>query len=264
MPGGVAQGLQDVPFDIPNIQVEACKAIGHVRIGWLRAVNHIHQNFATSSFADELAHYAEQNPKDYLLKLLGKDRMLKGPGIRAGGRFPYDITRLKSVTKRVAELADWDGRYDSMPKGKGLGIACARSFSSYAAHVFEVEVNKEGKLTVPKVWVVLDAGTIVSPDRVKAQMEGTIAMTMGQAMFGKITFADGRSEQSNYDNYKMVTMEHYPREVVCEIVDSEEAAAGVGESTVASAAPALCNAIFAATGKRIRDLPLEDHDLSWT
>ena len=89
-------------------------------------------------------------------------------------------------------------------------------------------------------------------------------MTMGQAMFGKITFADGRCEQSNYDNYKMVTMEHYPREIVCEIVESEGPPSGVGESTVASAAPALCNAIYAATGKRIRDLPLEDHDLSWS
>ena len=144
------------------------------------------------------------------------------------------------------------------------GIACARSFTSYAAHVFEVAVSKEGKIKVNKVWVVLDAGTVVSPDRVKAQMEGTIAMTMGQAMFGKITFADGRCEQSNYDNYKMVVMEHYPREVVCEIVKSDAAPAGVGESTVASAAPAMCNAIFAATGKRIRDLPLEDHDLSWS
>ena len=105
---------------------------------------------------------------------------------------------------------------------------------------------------------------MVAPDRVQAQMEGTIAMTMGQAMFGRITFADGRCEQANYDTYKMCKMEHYPREVVCEIVESTESPAGVGESTVASAAPALCNAIFAATGKRIRDLPIEDHDLSWS
>ncbi len=260
-PGGVGQGLQDVPFDIPNIQVEACKAKGHVRIGWLRAVNHIHQNFAVSSFADELAHHAEQNPKDYLLAILGEDRVLKG--VRSSPRFPWDVGRLKKTLKRAAEISDWDARYDQMPKGSGLGIACARSFSSFAAHVFEVKVGKDGKLTVPKAWVVLDAGTVVAPDRVKAQMEGTIAMTMGQAMFGRITFADGRCEQGNYDTYKMCKMEHYPSEVICEIVESTEVPAGVGESTVASAAPALCNAIFAATGKRIRDLPIEDHDLSW-
>jgi isoquinoline 1-oxidoreductase beta subunit len=261
-PGGVGQGLQDVPFDIPNIQVEACKAKGHVRIGWLRAVNHIHQNFAVSSFADELAHHAGENPKDYLLKILGEDRVLKG--VRSSPTFPWDVGRLKKTLVRAAELADWDARYGKMPKGSGLGIACARSFSSFAAHVFEVKVAKDGKLTVPKAWVVLDAGTVVAPDRVKAQMEGTIAMTMGQAMFGRITFAEGRCEQGNYDTYKMCKMEHYPREVVCDIVDSIEAPAGVGESTVASAAPALCNAIFAATGKRVRDLPLEDHDLSWS
>ena len=261
-PGGVGQGFQDIPYDIPNIQVEACKAKGHVRIGWLRAVNHIHQNFAVSCFADELAHHAGENPKDYLMKILGEDRILKG--VRSRPPFPWDVGRLKRTLARAAELCDWDNRYGNMPKGSGLGIACARSFSSYAAHVFEVNVSKDGVLTVPKAWVVLDAGTVVSPDRVKAQMEGTIAMTMGQAMFGRITFADGRCEQSNYDSYKMCKMEHYPKEVVCDIVESTEAPAGVGESTVASAAPALCNAIFAATGKRVRDLPLEDHDLSWS
>ena len=261
-PGGsLGQGFLDVPFDIPNIQVEDCKAKGHVRIGWLRAVNHIHQNFAVSSFADELAHHAKRNPKDYLLEILGEDRNLEVGG---SPRFPYDIGRLKSVTRKAAELADWDNRYDKMPKGTGLGIACARSFTSFAAHVFEVSVSKEGKITVPKVWVVLDAGTVVSPDRVKAQMEGTVAMTMGQTMFGKITFANGRCEQANYDTYKMCKMEHYPREIVCELVESTDTPSGVGESTVASAAPAFCNAIFAATGKRVRDLPLEDNDLSWS
>ena len=247
MPGGAGQGLTNVPFEIPNVQVEECKAKGHVRIGWLRAVNHIQQNFATSCFADELAHNAKQDPKDYLLKLLGDERK---------------NARLKHVTVRAAELAKWEDRVGSLPKGTGLGIACAFSFGSYAAHVFEVTVNKEGDVNVDKAWVVLDAGTIVSPDRVRAQMEGTIAMTMGQALLGKITFANGRCEQSNYNNYKMITMESYPREVVTEIVESEAPPAGVGESTVASAAPALLNAIFAACGKRVRDLPVADHDLS--
>ena len=195
--------------------------------------------------------------------MLGEDRKLRIKGVTTNRKFPYDIGRLKNVTRRVATLSEWDKRFDSMPKGRGLGIACAWSFSSFSAHVFEVEVNKQGDLKVNKVWVVLDAGTVVSPDRVKAQMEGTIAMTMGQTLFGKITFANGRCEQRNYNNYKMAKMKHYPREVICEIVDSTEPPAGVGESTVASAAPALCNAIFAATGKRIRDLPLSDHDLSW-
>ena len=111
MPGGAGQGFQDIPFDIPNIQVEICKAVGHVRIGWLRAVNHIHQNFAVSCFVDELAQLAGRNPKEYLLNLLGEDRMLKGPGIRPNRKFPYDIGRLKAVTQRAAEISDFDARF---------------------------------------------------------------------------------------------------------------------------------------------------------
>ncbi|MEM9410604.1 MAG: molybdopterin cofactor-binding domain-containing protein, partial [Planctomycetota bacterium] len=262
--GEASQGMLDVPFDIPNIQCETGKAKGKVRIGWLRAVCHIQQNFAVSSFADELAHYAKRNPKDYLLELLGEDRILEAKEIRPSAKFPYDIGRLKYVVERAAELAEWDDRYDKIPPGEGLGIACSRSFSSFAAHVYHVQVSKAGELKVKKVWVVLDAGTVVSPDRVKAQMEGSVAMTMGHTMFNKITFSGGQCEQSNYDSYPMVRMEHYPREIVTEIVENEEAPAGVGESTVASSAPALCNAIFAATGKRFRKLPLSDQDLSWS
>ncbi len=265
----IEMGLQDLPYDIPNIRVESGKAKAHTRIGWLRSVNHIPHNFAVSSFADELAHRAGNDPLDYLLKLLGEDRLLdlKAAGLSNRGasaeEYPYDIGRLKHVTQRAAELAKWERRLE-LPQGRGLGIACCRSFLGYTGHVVEVVVDKDGNLQIPKVWTVLDAGVIVSPDRVLAQVEGAASMAATIALYGKVTFRDGRVDQSNFDNYRIATMKDSPREIVTELVKSDAPPAGVGETPVPSFAPALCNAIFAATGKRIRSLPLADHDLSWS
>ena len=150
-----------------------------------------------------------------------------------------------------------------MPKGRGLGIACCRSFLGYTGHVVEVEVTKQGTVKIPKIWVALDAGTIVSPDRVRAQIEGAAIMACTQAKYGKISFKNGRANETNFDGYQMMTMSDAPREIIVVIVPSTAAPAGVGETGVPSCAPALCNAIFIATGKRVRDLPLADNDLSW-
>jgi isoquinoline 1-oxidoreductase beta subunit len=261
-------GHTDLPFEIPNICLEVGKAKAHVRIGWYRSVCHIQQNFAVSSFADELAISAGRDPYDYLLDLLGPDRQMDMKALKLGNRgasekeYPCDIARLKNVLNRAAQQADWK-RAAGLPNGRGLGIACARSFLGYTGHVIEVEVTKEGRVSIPKVWVSIDAGIVVSPDRVRAQVEGASVMAATQALYGKITFENGRAKQSNYDSYPMCKMNDAPREIFVDIVASDAAPAGVGETAIASFAPALCNAIFAATGKRIRDLPISDHDLSW-
>ena len=261
-------GHTDLPFDVPNISLEIGQAQAHTRIGWLRSVCHIQQNFAVSSFCDELAESAGRDPYEFLLSLLGNDRLFDLKNAKLGNRgasaeeYPYDIGRLKNVLSRAAKAANWD-RAKNMPKGSGLGIACCRSFLGYTGHVIEVNVAKDGTLSIPKVWVSLDAGTIVSPDRVRAQVEGAAIMACTQAKYGKISFKNGQAEQTNYDGYQMMTMADAPKEIIVDIVPSTAAPAGVGETGVPSCAPALCNAIFAATGKRIRKLPLVDADLTW-
>ncbi|MCC7334899.1 MAG: xanthine dehydrogenase family protein molybdopterin-binding subunit [Pirellulaceae bacterium] len=263
-------GNTDLPFDIEHLSLEVAEAESHVRIGWLRSVCHIQQNFAVSSFADELAHLAGRDPLEYLLELLGPDtRRLDMAAAKLGNRgasneeYPYDIGRLKNVLRRAADRADWK-RAASLPRGKGLGIACARSFLGYTGHVIEVDVSPKGQVSIARVWISLDSGTIVSPDRVMAQLQGASVMAATQALYGKLSFKNGRAQQTNYDSYRVATMKDAPREIHIDIVDSHAAPSGVGETGIASFAPALCNAIFAATGKRIRNLPLADHDLSWS
>lgn len=262
-------GLTDLPFELDHLQLEVCSAKAHTRIGWLRSVCHIQQNFAVGSFADELAHAAGVDPLEFLLELLGSDRKIDLKKANLGNRgasaeeYPYDIARLKNVLRRVAKNSSWS-RHKELPKGKGLGIACCRSFLGYTGHVVEVEVSKKGELTINKAWCSMDSGTIVSPDRVVAQVEGAAVMATSQVLFSEMPFKFGRAFHSNYDGFKVARMSDIPKEIDVDIVPSTAAPAGVGETGVPSFAPALCNAIFAATGKRIRDLPLSKHDLSWS
>lgn len=265
--GELGMGLTDIPYDLPNIKVENGPAEAHVRIGWFRSVAHIYHAFAVCSFADELAHAAGRDPLEYLLELLGEPRELKFPGLEAsnGGEslesYPVDVGRLRHVTERAAALAGWG---KELPKGRGMGISCHRSFLSYCANVIEVDVSKDGVLSIPRVHVVIDAGTIIHPERVRSQMEGAASFSTSLAVHGEITARKGRVVQSNFHDYPMARMADSPREVHVEIVESEAPPSGVGEVGVPPFAPALCNAVFAATGKRIRRLPIGKHDLSWS
>jgi isoquinoline 1-oxidoreductase subunit beta len=259
--GELGQGVVDVPFAIPNIRCENGQAIPHVRIGWFRSVLNIPHAFAVCSFADELAHAAGRDPKDYLLELLGPPRHVD---LTRGGVmyqnygddinvFPIDTGRLRHVVELVAERAGW-GR--KLPAGHGLGIAVHRSFVSYVAIVVEASVGKDGALSVPRVDMAVDCGFPVFPDRIRSQMEGAAVMALSSALYGEITFSGGRAQQSNFNDFQVARMNVVPRKTHVYIVESDRPSGGVGEPGVPPFAPALCNAIFAATGKRIRTLPI--------
>jgi isoquinoline 1-oxidoreductase beta subunit len=261
--GEMALGASDVAWNVPNIRVEACDAPAHVRIGWYRSVSNIPHAFAVCSFADELAHAAGRDPRDFLFALLGTARHvdLDAQGVKdwnygkKAGEYPLDTARMRKVLELATARARW-GR--SMPKGQGLGVAVHRSFLTYVASVIEVAVDASGRLSVPRVWMAVDCGFAANPDRVRSQMEGSAVMGLGNAIFGEVTFAGGRARQSNYDDYRILPIGMAPREIDVQIVQSEALPGGVGEPGVPPIAPALCNAIFAATGKRIRALPTGD------
>ena len=259
--GELGMGFTDTPYALPNLRAENGEAVNHVRIGWLRSVANIYHAFAVCSFADELAHAAGRDPKDYLLELIGPPRLvdLKAQGVDYPNMgpietYPVDTARLRKVIELVAEKSDWGKR--RLPKGHALGIAAHRSFLSYIATVVEVAVSPDGKISIPRVDTAVDAGMIVSPDRVRSQFEGAAVFGASLALMGEITATAGKIDQSNFNNYPVVRMNEAPLDTRVYIVETDAPPAGVGEPGVPPFAPALCNAIFAATGKRIRELPI--------
>jgi isoquinoline 1-oxidoreductase beta subunit len=258
----LGMGVINVPFAIPSIRIENPPAIAHTRIGWFRSVSNIPHAFAIQSFVAELAAAAGRDPKDFLLELIGPARMvtLKMPGDtyndgQAPERYPVDAGRLRAVTELAAQKAGW-GR--SMPKGQGLGIAAHYSFASYVAAVVEVAVDAQGELTMPRIDIAIDCGAAVNPERVRSQLEGACVMGVSAVLSGAITFKAGRAQQDNFHQYELTRMPTAPRQVRVHIVpgDHHRALGGVGEPGLPPVLPALCNAIFAASGKRIRQLPI--------
>ena len=250
----LGMGWTNLPFDIPNHRAENGPAQHHVRLGWLRSVANIQHAFAIHSFVDELAQLAKRDSVEYLLDVLGPARKIDVGG-RMAAKYPLDTGRLRNVIELAAERSGWAKKKPA--KGRALGIAAHWSFLTYVAAVVEVEVDNNGKVRIPRVDFALDAGRVISPDRVKAQFEGASVFGAGIALSSEITAAGGAIQQSNFHDYQVSRMNEAPIETRVHIVPSEAPPAGVGEPGVPPIAPAICNAIFAATGKRIRELPIK-------
>jgi isoquinoline 1-oxidoreductase beta subunit len=236
-----------------------------VRLGWFRSVSNVPHAFAVQSMACEMAHAAGKDAKDYLLALIGPPRIVdprkEGTELWNYGDdfavYPIDTARLRRVVELVAEKAGWGGK---LPERQGRGIAVHRSFLSYVATVVHAAVDAKGQLSIPRVDVAIDCGAYVNPDRIRAQLEGACVMGQSLAQKAEITVKAGRIEQGNFDAFDLVRMNEAPREIHVHIVESgfDVPPSGVGEPGVPPFAPALANAIFAATGKRIRSLPIKD------
>jgi isoquinoline 1-oxidoreductase subunit beta len=270
-PDELTNGASDIPWDVPNMSVEVCPAVAHARIGWYRSVNAIHHGFAIGSFVDELAHAAGRDPASFLLELIGPDRKVdlsKAGLIGAGDTYygapwadhPLDSARVRRVVESVKRRSGWD---TPLPRGRGRGIAVHRSFLSYVAMVVEVEVSPDGTVLVPRATVAVDAGFVANPDRAKAQMEGALIMAMSNTLYSEITFAAGSVQQSNYSDYRVARMRASPHVVDVHVVESEGSPGGIGEPGVPPAGAAIANAIFAATGRRVRELPVARQLEGW-
>jgi isoquinoline 1-oxidoreductase beta subunit len=263
---GLGLGWTDIPYDIPNLRVENGPANAHVRIGWLRSVGNIYHAFAVQSFSDELAHQAGRDPVEYLLQLIGPARIvdLKGvdyPNYNAPySKYPIDTGRMRRVIEIAAEKSGWGRR--KMGQGAGMGIAVHRSFLTYVATVVEVEVDGRGSIRIPHVYTAVDAGFISNPEFARAQFEGAAVFGASLARTGEITATNGAIDQSNFYDYPVARMPEAPMHTDVYLVESDAPPAGIGEPGVPPFAPALCNAIFTATGKRIRELPLSKHPLA--
>ncbi|WP_315811362.1 xanthine dehydrogenase family protein molybdopterin-binding subunit [Bradyrhizobium sp. SZCCHNR2028] len=261
-PFELGMGLVDMPFEIANIQCENPAAKAMTRIGWFRSVSNIPRAFAVQSMVGEIAHATGRDQKDTLLDLIGTPRVLKLASVKdlwnygePYESYPIDTGRLRRVVEFVAEKGNW-GR--SVPKGHGLGIAAHRSFVSYIATIVEVSVDDKGKLVVHQVDTAIDCGTFVNPERIASQLEGAAIMGLSLAKYGEISFKNGRVQQRNFDDHPVVRIDEAPLVTNVHIVpvDPDTPPSGVGEPGVPPFAPALANAIFAATGKRLRALPI--------
>jgi isoquinoline 1-oxidoreductase subunit beta len=227
------EGAADMIYGIPNLQVEAHDVVGPVPVSWWRSVGHSHTGFTVNSGIDELAALGGQDPVEFRRKLL------------------VDKPRPLAVLNAVAEASKWS---EGAPSGRGRGVAVHESFGSIVAEVAEVSVEN-GQVRVHKVWCAIDCGFAVHPDGVKAQMESAINYGLTAALYGEITFTDGKVDQSNFHDYQILRINEAP-EIHVTIVNSDGQMGGAGEPGTPPIAPAVTNAIYAATGKRVRKLPI--------
>lgn len=234
------EGAADILYGIPNLQVDLHTPKIGVPVQWWRSVGHSHTGFSVEAFFDEVAHLGGKDPYQLRRALLAKQ------------------PRMLATLDLAAQKAGWG---TPLPKGVGRGIATHFSFESYVAQVVEASVSKTGSVKVHRVVCAVDCGTVVNPNIVRAQIEGGIIYGLSAALKSEITLKNGRVEQSNFHDYQVLRMNEAPP-VEVHIVPSEERPTGVGEPGVPPVAPALANAIFAVTGKRVRHLPIRASDLA--
>ncbi|HEY2135218.1 MAG TPA: molybdopterin cofactor-binding domain-containing protein [Xanthobacteraceae bacterium] len=245
--GGVDRQVQegftdDMPYDVPNYLVDFAERNTHVPVGFWRGVSHSQNCFFKESFVDEMAHAAGHDPYDYRRRLIG--------------RHPQ-AAKFLAVLDAAATGARWGA---PLPAGRFRGIALEQVDNSFIAGVAEISIGGDGVLAVQRIVCALDCGHVVNPMTTGMQIESGIAFALTAALYGEISVADGRVQQSNFHDYPILRLADMPK-VETILVPSGGFWGGVGEPPVAIVAPAICNAIFAATGKRIRSLPLRNHDL---
>ena len=232
------EGAADIPYEIPNVLVELFTPGIEVPVQWWRSVGHSHSAFMVESFIDEAAHAAGRDPFEFRRELL------------------KEHPRLKAVLEIAAEGAGW-GR--KLEPGQGMGIAVHESYGSFVSEVAVVSVSQGGAIRVHEVTCAIDCGRTVNPATIEAQMESGIVFGLSAALYGEITLERGRVRQNNFNDYPVLRMNEMPA-VKVYITESTEPPGGVGEPGVPPIAPAVTNALFAATGQRIRKLPLRPVD----
>lgn len=262
--GELGLGCIDFPFNVPSIRIESHEAKGHVRIGWLRSVSNIHHAFGIHSMLDEIAEARGKNPVENYLELLGEDRNIEFQSEIIDGvypnygekieNYPWETKRFRQVIERVSKNSGWR---ENMGKGKAQGFAAHRSFLTYVACVVEVSVDEQNNITIPNVYYSVDCGQAVNTDRIRSQFEGGAQFAASLALTSEISIKDGAVVQGNFDTYQIVRMPQSPQNIHVDIVESDAKPTGVGEPPVPPFIPALCNALYAATGKRIYQLPID-------
>lgn len=253
------QGAADIPYDIDNILIEYTPVDVGLQMGSWRSVSHSFNVFAVNCFIDELAAAAGLDSLDLQLRLLGEPRTaeIELPLRGRRGRPRPDTGILRRVLQTVADRSGWA---EPLPAGRGRGIACCYYKKTYAAHVAEVSVDSDGALAVHRIVAALDCGRVVNPNGVEAQAEGAAMDGVATILNWEITLERGRVQQGNFDDYPLLTIDQAPA-VEVHLVPSDRPPSGVGEPPYPSVAPAIANAIFAASGVRVRRLPLRPGDL---
>ena len=245
-------GFSNLPYAVPNQRMESAGIRPGVRVGWMRSVCNIFHAFSANIFADEMAASAGRDAIEHRLELLPEDGKLEVPGMQPPPGHELDVGRLRHVIERVRALSQWDR---PRPEGVGLGFAVHHSFRSYVATVLEASIV-DGLPQVGNAYVVLDCGTYINPDTCRAQMEGAVVFGLSLALHGEIGMKEGAVVQSNFHDYPLLRMASAPVTEVELVPAQGRLPAGVGEPGVPPVAPALVNALFAATGTRYRSLPI--------